>query len=298
MALIKEVEDLLAGLKLTDEERKQAETLLGSDERQNEIKRGYHGAAETDRLMTQARQAEEAAKLKQTEADEKIAGWLKWYEEENPKVTQYMTERDAAIQKSTMLSNYLATQGIDPATVPGATVVSPPPPAPSAFSWDEAMKDPKFNEHFVPRKEAMETAQTILDINDIQHNLNLRHRKLFGTDIEDFRTLRTEAMAAKKHLDIYADEKFGFAKREQELSEKALEERAQKMADEKYQQLVSRTGLPQPTNEIGDAPIFSDKFADHGTVSESEQDRAAVNRAMQFINQNPNHAADQIDGSF
>lgn len=295
MALLKEVEDLLAGLKLTAEERKQAETLLGSDERQNEIKRGYHGAAEADRLMTVARQAEAAATAKAAEADEKIAGWLKWYEEENPKVTQYQTQAETERQKALMLSNYLVSQGIDPATVPGLGTTTPPPAAPNAFSWKEAMADPEFTKTFIPREEATRTAETILQLGDIQHRINLRNRKLNGTDIEDFAALRTEAMAAKKPLEEYANEKFGFSAKEQELADKALEDRAQKMAEERYAALVSRTGLPQPTADLGETAVFSDNFAAKGPMSEGDADRAAIARAMAFQAANPNHAADVAD---
>lgn len=298
MALtIKEAEAFLADLKLTDDERKQMETILGSDERQNAIKSGVHAKAEADRLMTQARQAEAAATAKEAEANEQINGWLKWYQEENPKVTQYQSEAQAERQKALMLSNYLVAQGIDPATAIAGyqpAAAPPPPPAPAAFSWEEATKDPKFNEYFVPRKEAQETAQTILQLNDIQHRINLRNRKLFGTDIDDFATLRNEAMAAKKPLEEYANEKLGFAKKEGELAEKALEDRAQKMADEKYQALVSRTGLPQPSGEV-EAPIFSDAFGDNTKVSEGDADRAAIQRAVAFVNANPNHASDMAD---
>lgn len=290
--MLKEVEDLLAGLKLTPEERTQAEALLASEDRQKEIKRGYHAASEADRLMTQARQAEQAAQAKAAEADTKINEWLKWYEEEEPKVTQYMTQAQAAEAKVNALRGYLVSQGIDPDSLTGA-VTPPEPKAPQAFSWEQLTSDPKFKETFIDRNEAQQSLNAVLQLGDLQHKLNVEHRKLFGTDMEDFATLRQEAFAAKKPLDAFVEEKL-FAAKRTELAEQQLQARTDQIVKEKLAAIISQQGIPQPTGDIvQDGPkIFSDEFTGKTRVGDDESRRLAVERALAFDAQNPNHAAD------
>lgn len=289
MALLKEVEDLLAGLKLSPEDRTKMEEILASDERQKEIKRGYHGAAETERLMTQARQTEEAARTKyealEVEANQKINGWLDWRNEQEEMYQQKLTVAEAAAQREMALRNYLVREGLDPNLAAPAIAANDNgnhAPAPTAFNWKDVMKDPEFTKAFVPRSEMEQTAQTILQLNDVQNKINIQNRKLYGTDIEDFGALRQEAFAAKKSLEVYADEKLGFSTKRAELAEKAIQERVDREVNEKFTAMVNRQGIPQPNADTGEAPIFSDTFSDRGPATEAEMDRKAVERAAQF----------------
>ncbi len=302
MALaIKEAQDLISDLGLTGEELATMEKILTDEKRQNVIKSRMHGKGEADRLMAEARAEGEKYKALEADANAKIDGWMKWFDEKEKENGQLKTEAQQAREKEQGLRNYLTSQGIDPEMAVPAIQNQPnnQPNGNSAFDWKKVMDEPEFKKAFIPREEGAQQLNAVLQLGDIQHKLNLRHRKLFGTDIEDFATLREQAMAAKKDLPTYADEAFGFTKKEAENAEKALEERAEKMAQERLQAMISKQGIPGANAAItpDDTPIFNDDFANKGTLSEFDADRKAVERAMQFQLANPTHASDMGDTS-
>ncbi len=240
------------------------------------------------RAQDEVKSAKEAAEAKQQEANNTISEWTKWYNEEFPKNERYLSEKEEAERKLVMLNGYLASQGINPLEVDTTK-----PPVAEPFDLDKVLNDPKFKQNYVPREEAQQSLQAVMQINDLQHQINLRHRKLVGTDIDDFATLRNEAFAAKKPLDAYADEKYQFTAKEQALADKALEDRAERMAQEKLAALISKQGIPQPQGDMAEegANLFGDQFTNNTKVSEGEADRAAIERAMRFDMENQNHAA-------
>jgi hypothetical protein len=89
------------------------------------------------------------------------------------------------------------------------------------------------------------------------HDLSVKHRKTFGTDLEDTTSLVRKAMESQKPLAQVWEEEFKVADKLKEIQEADVNRRIAEAVAAKENQLRSELQLPAPRPEAGHSPVLT-----------------------------------------
>lgn len=262
------VDKLIEGMEFeNDAEREAVVKALSRDKNLDLSSERYMLRADYSRQSDALSKEKTEAERKAKEADVFKQTLMEWEREQKPKF-EYL--------------EYLESLGIEPKVGVVPDVNKPPTPPPAI---DRAALTKELSGHFVSVEAAAPFLRFQAQLQPTLIDLQSKHQALFGKAPEAMRPMVDEFMAGvgegKYQFDIntfeqYAAERFHFADREKELADKSLEDRAQKMADEKYAAMVSTQGFPAPTGDAPQSVLLEDTF------------RTAQGRAD--LNQAPNNA--------
>jgi hypothetical protein len=135
------------------------------------------------------------------------------------------------------------------------------PPESTTGTTPSATTETTPNPRYVPRedweKAQAEMARNYPLLPAMLQDLSVRHRKLFGTDLEDTTSLVRKAMESQKRVEDVWEETFEVTKKRQEIQEADVTRRIAEAVAAKENQLRSELQLPAPRPEAGHSPVLT-----------------------------------------
>lgn len=253
------LQDWLKSLKLPPAKLKSLETVLADPEVSAAAKDAFMARADYSRNMDALKKEQADAQKKIADQEAKNAKYYAdlgtWKGDADKKYADGQKALEAANNKLAQITNKMGTlknqysiEDADLADILNPAITAPVVTAPvvdpnkdSYLSRDAYNKDvDEFRTQF-PLIPAV-----IADLDD-------RHRELFGKPLPGKTQLVQEAMAAKKPLDAYAAEKFGFAAREKEIEKENWQKEADVKFKEREEAIRSEYANPA-ARPLGDNP--------------------------------------------
>lgn len=211
----------------------------------------------------------------------------RWEEEYVPQINQVYSaveaaKADAAYWK-TIAEGAKANGFVVPETTPGGTPTATPA-APVVPGRDASGKfQPADQPRYMTQAEAYDALTNAMYI-------TTEYQRLFGTPIpEDISTIVNEATARKIPTRQYAEEKYGFAKKREEIATAKTEAEINKRVDEKYkareQELQEKYGSnpnlrPAVTSRFSNVREFNKDTSHPGSMTPAQR-HAATRKYIQ-----------------
>ncbi len=287
-----DINEYIASLNLSEDEKKAVAPVFARPEVVAEVKRGWHSKAEGSALMNEVSTSRAAVAAEKAEAEQIRAAaeqklkenqdWavaLKQYEPTNMAIE---AERNALAEESRTLQTYLRDViQINPSLVldgkepikPTPVTKEPPviqPPTPATITPEEM------------KKMGLLTAQQVQPAIDLLGSIPFRlaaadaeHKELYGKSIPaaELEAMGVEFMNPKNERSLadIAAERFHFAERRGQLAEQALSERATVMANEMYKKRMDDLQLPSVA--VGEIPANMDSVVHFNSKGFTENSR-------------------------
>lgn len=281
MAKNVELEKLLEGLTLTDEEKKVVEGVYGKPENLEVASRRYLRRDEGTRLTQEAATAKAEAEALRLRSDEEIrkseAHMQAMSEWETGKLAEFTTKEQALEAERLRFRAALLNGGIDPESEEGKRLAADnaaKPPA--AFDYKQA--DAKY----LDRDTAKVLADVAVTLPLAMAGIQARHRKLFGADADadwaGFQAIAKDNLLKKSiPVDQTAEEFFKFGEKEEAAKAATLEARLRSEIDEEYRTKYQQAQLSgqQVVRDPNDR-LFTQEFAER--TKDSKQTEAAEDK--------------------
>jgi hypothetical protein len=268
---------LLEGLTLTPEQQAAINAALSVPENHETLSRRFLRREEGTRLAQEAQRSKADAEAEMQRAQAFQSELVSWEQQNKPKLTAYETYiKNLGIPEERVLS------GANPnPPAPGQPAgTNPQPPGTAAYDPTLIKKD------FVSREEMGLAAKEMVEIPFDLHNISVRHRELYGVEApaEKLIEIRGEYLKTGKPLQALAAEAFHFDTRAQELAAQKLEQETTRLAEEKFQKMISERGIPAAVAAETSSALFSEDFAKSTSSSERAQSTDAAFAHFQQTN--------------
>lgn len=271
MALSTETASWLESLKkegnLSDEVITQLRTAAESNPKADEFLKGsVLRQADYSRNSAAVKEAQTAVEKAAKELAEREAGVTKfqkdlaeWKTGAEGNYSKAIKERETSEKKAVAALARLkatgAAYGIDETELLKDLEIEVPNPNPNN-------PNPTFDaSKYVTREQIQEVTRESALIDATIHDLSEEYRELYGKPLRGAATLVQEAIAAKKPLRVYAEEKLEFGKKRQEVDAASVQKRIDDAVAAERTKILSEAGLPGTTNlrsDLRGSPVFRD----------------------------------------
>lgn len=281
MATDFKLQDWLAGLDLSDEERRTLEPVLAKEPVQKKLREQVLMRSDyskhMDALTKEKQELEAQLQAKLKEADEYAQGLASWkgtadktLEERNQELAKLQSELQATKEAMSKIST---EYGIDP-----SQYVQPSQPAVPVKAFDESILGNfvKTDDFQKAVSETMQFPNIAAELMDIANE----HYELYGKRLPSTRKLVEEAIQAKKSIrDTWAQE-FKVEERRAELAKKAHDEELDRVRQETEARVRSELKIPAQRPNAARPIMLSENLKGREIHRGPAGDREAVDAAM------------------
>ncbi|MDQ3802482.1 MAG: hypothetical protein M3416_01305 [Acidobacteriota bacterium] len=233
------IDDFTKGLALSDEERAQLSNILGKEENQKVV--AERVMMRSDYSRSQDEVARQRRELEEQKAREDA------YHNELASYEAQVKAKEAEYDKY-LLSMNLQPRKDDP----------PAPPAVDIKQLEKQIGDPL-------RQQMTGAATVLFEMATSLTQAQSRHFELYGKPIPADKVteleLKFKTSDGTKPFAAIAAEELHFSEREQQLRDEETQRRADQLAEERFQKLVTERGTPSATNGAPDSGVFEGKFS-------------------------------------
>lgn len=287
-----DVNEYIASLNLSEEDKKAVAPIFAKPEVVAEIQRGWNSKAQGSELMNEVSAAKAAAAAEKAEADrikaeaatelQKSKAWAEALTTYEGDVQTTVAERDALAADKASYEAYLESIGVEPSyALGGRQPVKPPVVQPPAAKEPPVQQppaiDPEMLKNYLTTDQVRPAIGLLSNLPFELNKIQLKHARLYGKELPDAEMDSIQAAyldpANTRSLTDIAAERLHFGEREKAMEEERITRLVEERSLELYTKRMSELNLPSAAiDSLTPASVESAvKFASKGFSENSKR---------------------------